>query len=444
MNRDEEPIAKEEELEKNEAILVQYLKVVMNKPMTSLQDIFQPKILAELIFMIDQEIFSDLVVREHPMEEELLVLKDFLMGQGIPFKVDVEPLLEGDKQTRVSFLIDLLVLMKIFNPNQFNYYESLFEADFKIFFNEMVMYSEDQLKGRMNNTMQSKNVQGVSHQEMQKEVEEKLELRQKLQEVEEERDKLLLKNKDNEDEIWAVRAEIQKQMERYALLEEAVLEKNKEYLEEFDRREEIMAQLTRYEMELKTYKEAGARYAIEEESFEKIISEKDKKIRKYLKEIEEHEKTINIYELQIKEFAKITQQYKNEKEEFVRRKEIVSILKKNNHDKNQMLYYFNHKNLQLGVEKQKLDQYIKLCQYQIQKLTAENKNLKHENEVLKTLNQNLMELGGPSRPGKGAVGESPEGKYSAKFVGILKENIQVEVTRCCRNKWTTLRSRGTT
>ena len=442
MNQDHEQSFTQDELLKNETILLQYLSTVMNKEMHSLNQAFENKVITELVFMIDQEVFSDLIVREHTLEEVLVSLQEFLLEKGVPFKVNVEALLAEERVEQVNFLIDLMVMVKIFNFNQFQYYESLFDSDFKMFFNEMLLYSEDQLKGRLNNKVQSKNLQ-VSHQEMQKEVEEKMELLKKLEEVEEERDRLRGKTLDYEDEVRAIRKEMNQQMERYAMLEEAVLEKNKEYLEEFDRREEITEQMKRYEMELKGYKEACARFAVEEEAFEQMVQEKDQKIKKYLREIEEHEKTINIYELQMKEFARITQQYKNEKDEFVRRKGVVSALKKNNHDKNQMLYYFSHKNHQLGVEKQKLDQYIKLCQYQIQKLTAENKNLKHENTVLKTLNQNLMELGGPGNNGT-PVGLSAEGKYSLKFVNILKENIQVEVTRCCKSKWTGWKSSGIT
>ena len=434
MNQTQDPGVTEEELLKNENILSQYLSVVMNKQMRTLSDIFASKVIAELVFMIDQEEFSDLIVREHTLEEILVTLQDFLNDKGVPFEVNLEALISENRKERIHFLIDLIVMVKIFNLKQFSYYESLFEPDFKAFFNEMILYSEDQLKGRLNNGTQAKALQGFSHQEMQKEVEEKLLLKNELRELEEEKNKVMLRNRDLEDEIVAVRVELRNQIERYEILEEAVLEKNKEYLEEFDKREEIHEQMKRYEMNLKEYKDACARYAVEEENFEKLMEKKNKKIQKYLREIEEHEKTINIYELQMKEFARITQQYKNEKDDFLRRKEIVSILKQRNHDKNQMLYYFNHKNYQIEVEKQKLDQYIKLCQYQIQKLTSENKNLKHENEVLKTLNQNLMELGGPSNP-NGGVGQVPGGQYSAKFVGILKENITVGLIRCCKSKW---------
>jgi hypothetical protein len=434
MNQEQEISNGQEELLKHEQVLIEYLSIIMNKDFESLDKLFHSKVITELVFMIDQEVFSDLIVREHNLEEVLVSLKDFLSNKGVPFEMNLEPLMNEQRKERINFLIDLIVMVKIFNLNQFTYYESLFEPEFKIFFNEMILYSEDQLKGRLDNGTQAKTIQGFSHQEMQKEMQEKLLLREEILALEAERDKVVLKNNDLEDEIIAVRVELRKQVERYTLLEEAVLEKNKEYLEEFDRREEIHEQMKRYELDLKGYKEACARYAVEEENFEKLMQKKDKKIKKYLREIEEHEKTINIYELQMKEFARITQQYKNEKDDFLRRKEIVSILKQNNHDKNQMLYYFSHKNYQLGVEKQKLDQYIKLCQYQIQKLTSENKNLKHENEVLKTLNQNLMELGGPSRP-NGAVGETPGGQYSAKFVTILKDNIKVKVKRCCKSRW---------
>ena len=426
MNEDKTHSFSHEDIIKHEVILIEFLSVVMNKEFEELDQIFNPKIVSEMIFMIDQEMFSKLLVEEHSLEEVLVELNSFLTSKGIPLEIEVDSLLEGHKSIRVNFLIDLIVMVKIFNPEQFKYYESLFEEDFKLFFNEMILFSEDQLKGRLDGGNKSKHLHGFSHQEMQKEMEEKRLLRKELQNKEDERDELALKNQDQIDEIKAIRNELKNQIERYALLEEAVDEKNKEYLEEFDRREETHEQMIRYQLELKGYKEACARYAVEEERFETMIMEKDKKIKKYLNEIEEHEKTINIYELQMKEFSKITQQYKNEKVEFMRRKEIVSILKKKNHDKNQMVYYFNHKNFQLSVEKEKLDQYIKLCQYQIQKLTSENKNLKHENEVFKTLNQNLMELGGTSQGGKvGGIGVSPEGKYSFKFVGILKENIQV-------------------
>ena len=75
-----------------------------------------------------------------------------------------------------------------------------------------------------------------------------------------------------------------------------------------------------------------------------------------------------------------------------------------------------------------MDQYIKLCQQQIQKLTIENAQLRHDKLVFKNMNQNLLELGGgkgSDRVKAGSLGLSNEGKYSVRFVTILKENIKV-------------------
>ena len=92
-------------------------------------------------------------------------------------------------------------------------------------------------------------------------------------------------------------------------------------------------------------------------------------------------------------------------------------------------WLYVYKNHQLNIEKQKLDQYIKLCQYQIQKLTSEEKRLKHENGVLRTMNKNLMELGGM---GQGEVikvevpvAQNVQSKENRKIVALLKENIKV-------------------
>ena len=196
MNQEQEISNEQEELLKHEKVLIEYLSIVMNKDFETLNELFHPKVIAELVFMIDQEVFSDLIVREHTLEEVLLSLKDFLSNKGVPFEVNLEPLMNEQRKDRINFLIDLIVMVKIFNLNQFTYYESLFEPEFKIFFNEMILYSEDQLKGRLNNGTQAKTIQGFSHQEMQKEMQEKLLLREEITALEAERDKVVLKNND--------------------------------------------------------------------------------------------------------------------------------------------------------------------------------------------------------------------------------------------------------
>ena len=421
----------EEEKKRWEICLIQYICQIMNLPeVTSVREICTPNIIAKLVFTIDHEKFSDIILGEKSLQEIMSSLKDFMKSKGLGMNIasNMEALQSGDTDECIDFMFDLIAMVKTFNREQFTYYEDLLEEDLKIYLNKIVSYSEMQLKEQINRTTTTKSLTSQNHLEMQKEMEEKMILKQEFNRLEETKKKIEDEKKEMLKEIYALRDELKNQAERYKLLEIEVLEKNKEYIEEFDKREEIHEQMKRYEIELKSYKEACSHYAIEEENFERMMMEKDKKIKKYLREIEDHEKTINIYELQMKELAKVTNQYKNEKEEFIRRKEIVSILKKNNHDKNQMLYYFSHKNYQLEVEKQKLDQYIKLCQYQIQKLTTDNKSLKHENQVLKTLNQNLLELGGSGSVANsqaGSIGLSTEGKYSSKFVKILKENIRV-------------------
>ena len=104
----------EEELLKHEDILIQYLSIVMNKEMKTLSDLFAPKVIAELVFMIDQEMFSDLIVREHTLEEILVSLQDFLINKGVPFEVNLEALMTEKRKERVHFLIDLIVMVKIF------------------------------------------------------------------------------------------------------------------------------------------------------------------------------------------------------------------------------------------------------------------------------------------------------------------------------------------
>jgi hypothetical protein len=392
-------------------------------------DLCSPEIISNLVFMIDQEKFSKIYSEEKSLAEIILTLKQFLKGKGIDGIANNHEALENrDRNECIDFLFDLIALIKTFNPEVYKFQQELLDEEIKIYLDEIVKYSEAQLTERMNENIKSKSITNMNQIEIQQEMEENLMLKEQIETLKEEKKVFEKENSHLVNQLISIEKQLNNQTERYKLIELDNIERTKEYLEECEKREETHEQMKRYEMELKTLKEACARYAIEEENFEKILNKKDAKINKYLKEMEEHEKTINIYELQMKEFAKIITQYKNEKDEFVRRKEFLAALKKNNNDKNQMLYYFSHKNFQLGVEKQKLDQYIKLCQYQIQKLTTENKSLKHENQVLKTLNQNLLELGGGTNndPNKSQnLGLEENGKYSTKFVTILKENIRV-------------------
>jgi chromosome segregation ATPase len=265
---------------------------------------------------------------------------------------------------------------------------------------------------------------------MEKNFKELYQARMLIEELQEKNQMLEEKNYNLEDRLKRLVSDMDTIEDQVRMLEEKLGEKDKENFELIEKFEDVVEENKQIKSQSHQLKERCNDYILSEEDYITKLNDKDVKIQKLYVEIEEGQKSITLFELQLKEFSKLVIQYKNEKESFQKRKEILNALQKSNHDKNEMLYYFNHKNHQLVVEKQKLDQYIKLCQYQIKKLTDEEKRLKHENHVLKALNENLMELGKEEGAGTVVVVQRTEGsgkprKDNSKLVMLLKENIGV-------------------
>lgn len=421
----------ETEMGNVEACVFMFINKLLNrKDIDTIQEAVRPDILRELIFMMDNEGFASMRTEEIGVSSILERLEAYVKskGLGVPLDFKTEAIESGDRSEVLNFLVDTIALIKIFNPDAYQYNQQFFDSNLNAYLSELISGTENWLKVRLTKNGAKQTLFLRNDTQANEEREEIFKLRDQLNQIKKEKTALEAEVKDREEEVEAVKGELRKQEERYKGLEKELNMRNKEYLEELDRKEELNEQMKRYELELKSFKEAAERFAIEEEKFEQMMQEKQKKISKYLQEIEDQEKTINIYELQMKEFSKIATQYKIEKEDFLRNKQTLALYQQKNDAKNKMLYYFTNKNNQTEVEKQKLDQYIKLCQQQIQKLTIENSQLRHDKLVFKNMNQNLLELGGGKGSDKvkaGSLGLSAEGKYSVKFVTILKENIKV-------------------
>ena len=398
------------------------------------------KNMCKMIFMICNDHFADLVAQDSDEEAMLDAIRSFLQKKQIPVNVicDVEKLQQRDPNEVATFMIDVFAMIKVFAARTFKYHSELLDPDVKAYINELcaptIEWLEESLeKIRMENIMEENQ---KAQKNMERNFKELYKARILIEELQEANGKLVERNDELENRLGRLDLDMLKLQEKIRLLEETLGEKDKENLELIERFEDVAEENKTIKNQSHQLKERCNEYILSEEDYIAKLSDKDLKIQKLYLEIEESQKSINLFELQLKEFSKLVVQYKNEKESFQKRKEILNALQKSNHDKNEMLYYFNHKNHQLVVEKQKLDQYIKLCQYQIKKLTDEEKRLKHENHVLKALNENLMELG-REQGGETVVvvqkgGKS--GKDNSKLVRLLKENIGVGLLTAASSK----------
>ena len=400
----------------------------------NLQEALTNKILSKLLFMVNNVEFSDLIAMDYSEHQMLEKISNYLQTRGIVVSLicDSEKLKSRDREETTTFVTDVLAMVKVFNQNQFNYVLNLLDTEIKKYLDEWVKPSEEWLVEELKR-IEMENFK--ESDEASNHIEEIMDVKRKLQDCEEEFQSLQLKNKELNKEIHNYQVNIYGYEERIKLMQEELIIKDKENIQLIDKFEEMAEELKVVQVENQHLRNAGSHYLMSEEKYENMIQEKDQKLNKYTREIEEKDNSLNILELQLKEFAKLVEAYKNEKEAFQKRKLVVGALQQNNHDKNEMLYYFSHKNHQLEVEKMKLDQYIKLCQYQIQKLTSEEKRLKHENHILKTMNDNLLELGGIA--GEVVTVEVPvsavggkrgvRDKDSRKIIALLKENIKVSI-----------------
>ena len=421
----------EAEMGNVQACVLMFVNKLLNRDdISSVREAVVPIVLRELIFMMDNLGFASMRTEEIGVKDILERVESFVEAKGLGVRLDFKwkQIENGERAESLNFLVDTIALIKIFNEEAYTYNQQFFETDINTYLGELISGTETWIRNQLDKTTNGANEYMRSETQIKAEREELWRLREQVKTLKDEKATFDAAEVESRKEKDSIKGELKKQEERYKLLGEELQLRTKEYLEELDRKEELNEQMKRYELELRSYKEAAERFAVEEEKFEQLMQEKQKKISKYLLEIVEQEKIINIYELQMKEFSKIATQYKIEKEDFLRNKQTLSLYQKKNDAKNKMLYYFTNKNNQTEVEKQKLDQYIKLCQQQIQKLTIENAQLRHDKLVFKNMNQNLLELGGgkgSDRVKAGSLGLSDEGKYSVRFVTILKENIKV-------------------
>ena len=413
-------------------------------PQNSFTEAMTNKNISKLLFMISNDHFSKFLAEDLDEEVMLDEIRLFMEKNSIQVNVicDLESLKSREPNDTATFIIDMIALIKVFNPRAYKYHSGLLDADIKAYIEDLVAptveWLEESLeKGRMEAIMEEGNFDSRNKE---KEFEELYTTKIQNQELQEKCQMLENKNRELASQLEKISNDLYTIQDKTRYIEDQLSEKYKENLELIEKFEDVSEENKTIRQESHNLKERCNEYILSEERYISQLNDKDVKIQKLYLEIQEGQKSITLFELQLKEFSKLVIQYKNEKESFQKRKEILVALQKGNHDKNQMLYYFNHKNQQLEVEKQKLDQYIKLCQYQIQKLTSEEKRLKHENHVLKALNQNLMELGKEHNGEKVVVIEKagPGGKSDEKLVRLLRENISVgmrRVTRsCCKSK----------
>jgi hypothetical protein len=400
----------------------------------SFNDAMTNKNLSKMLFMISNDDFSKFVAEDLDEEAMLDSIRIFLQKKSITVNVicDLEKLKERDPNDTATFVIDIIALIKVFNPRAFKYHADLLDHDVKSYIEELIAPTVDWMeesmeKARMDTIME---VDTIEEKGREKQFEELFEARKMIRILEEENKELEVKNIELSSQLQILNKDLYSFEDKLTVVEDELSEKYKENLELIEKFQDVAEENKQIKQQSHELKERCNDYILSEERYINQLNDKDVKINKLHMEIEEGQKSITLFELQLKEFSKLVTQYKNEKESFQKRKEVLNVLQKSNHDKNEMLYYFNHKNHQLEVEKQKLDQYIKLCQYQIQRLTDEEKRLKHENHVLKALNENLMELGAEEGGREKVVIVHKEGgggkkRDNSKLVRLLKENVTV-------------------
>jgi hypothetical protein len=404
-------------------------------PQKSFKEAISNKNLSKMLFMISNDDFSKFIAEDLDEEAMLDSIRVFLQKKSITVNVicDLEKLRERDPNDTATFVIDIIALIKVFNPRAFKYHSDLLDHDVKSFINELITPTVDWMEESMENARMETIMENdqIDEKGREKQFEELFEARKLIRDLEEENELVKIKNAELLSQIEILNKDMYSFEDKLLVVEEELSEKYKENLELIDKFQDVAEENKSIKKQSHALKERCNEYILSEENYIKRLNEKDKKIMKLNMEIEEGQKSITLFEIQLKEFSKLVIQYKNEKESFQKRKELLSELQKSNHDKSERLYFSNHKNLQLEVEKQKLDQYIKLCQYQIQRLTDEEKRLKHENSVLQALNKNLMELGDEEGGGKEKIvyitkeGKGGKKKDSSKLVKLLKENVTV-------------------
>ena len=426
-----------------EACLLDFIKVVLNKgDLSSLQKSFNEQIVADILFKLDNEEFSDLISSKDWLMRVKSRLNNFLGKKGMDIEVqcDVKKLETADFDEICHFLIDLIAMVKVFNPPLYKVVEGNMDPDKFYFLDNIIQASVDHLSEsfQQNLNMNSRR-NGSILREIDEEGENKELMQLQMDRIETQTliEKLRAELSDKSLEIINIRNDLRKGDLKSKVLETNLNERCEERIQNVTKIGDLMEEIKRLKIDNKKLRDAGADYLVQEEVWVGKLHEKEVKVGNLTREVVGLEQSINVYELQLKEFAKMGVRFKNEKEEFKRLREVVVALKRGNREKNQMLYYFHYTHHQLEVEKLKLDHYIKLCQIQIQKLTSTEKELIHENEILKALNQNLMQIGqtgGPSRPNLkyASVGNLGERDIEAdvaqeKLIRLLKDNIRVSL-----------------
>ena len=431
-----------------EACLLDFIKVVLNKgDLSSLQRSFNEKIVADILFKLDNEEFSDLISSKDWLVRVKSRLNNFLgkKGMNIEVQCDVKKLETADFDEICHFLIDLIAMVKVFNPPLYKVVEGNMDPDKFYFLDNIIQDSVGHLsESFQQNLNMNMNMNGRRNGSIFREIDEEGENKELMQlqmdrlETQTLIGKLRAELSDKSLEIINIRNDLRKGGLKSKALETDLNERCEERIQNVTKIGDLMEEVKKLKIDNKKLRDAGADYLVQEEVWVGKLHEKEIKVGNLTREVVALEQSINVYELQLKEFAKMGVRFKNEKEEFKRLREVVVALKRGNREKNQMLYYFHYTHHQLEVEKLKLDHYIKLCQIQIQKLTTTEKELIHENEILKALNQNLMQIGqtgGPSRPNLkyASVGNLGQRDIEAdvaqeKLIRLLKDNIRVSLT----------------
>lgn len=450
LNVFQQQILQEDDLLLQRCIL-DFLESALNlENLRSLQHCFSEKLVADLLFKLDNEEFSDLLSTSNWFERVQDILTNFLNKKSIDINVtfDSDKLINREFDEISHFLIDIIAMIKVFNEMVYSLVKTQMDSDHFYYLNGLVSASERHIIQQR----EQNRIRRMSGLEPDREIENyeneiaNLNLDQmRFQNFDKNQDIMKLQSElqEKKNEIANIRIDLDKAGKKIRELESIVHNQSEDNIQNLGRIGDLLEEVKSLKIDNKKFRDAGADYLIQEEKWMSRISEKEAKIGNLTREIVELEKSINVYEIQLKEFSKMGERYKNEKEEFLRMREVVVALQKNVREKNQMLHYFHYTHHQLEVEKLKLDQYIKLCQIQIQKLTSTEKHLIHENEILKALNQNLMQIGGAGG-GAGAnqkyasVPNGNGGNMEAqvaqeKLVRLLKDNIRVAF--CCCVIW---------
>ena len=444
----------EQERLRIELCLLDFLGKALNKEdMKQLKDEFTNNTISKVLFMISNQDFSEVLTKECDEEMMIATLIQFLNKQGIPSTTicDLVKLKERDPNEVVTFACDVIGIVKVFNHRHYKYLVSLMNKDLAIYLEDIIKPTVEWLQDHLAK-IDGMDVNGDIDNQIRMQ-EQSL---KKISDMQEKLDKVMIHNKDLEiqnEKLLTESKEFQYYLDdanqKVKNMEQTLVEKDRENLQLIDTFEDMAEELTAVRINEKKMKDACEKYLIAETNMKQVLGSRNHKIANLQAEINDNDKSITVMSLQLKEFARLGEQYKNEKDSFQKRREIVNELQKSNDDSDQKLYYYHHKNHQLEVEKQKLDQYIKLCQYQIQKLTSEEKRLKHENHVYKTMNINLMELGylekeentDPSNEEEEAakeiipiaaptpLGKPKRTKDSTKMINMLKENMKVVINK---------------